>query len=203
MQPRAFIFDLDGVLIDSENWWDKLYFKKAGHSLGQTIGSAFNQAKKTDPGLSWDEYFTELNRLAKTIYGRAPLAPGINRLINYLLSHRYRLALVSGSTQKWINEVISRLRQPINLTLSLQDRPELKPKPDPDGYLEAMHRLRVSPKNTTILEDTDMGIKSGKAAGAKVVCLTLFHPQNYRPAGADLYVKNIAELLVYLDSVKI
>ncbi|MBU2052022.1 HAD family phosphatase [Patescibacteria group bacterium] len=200
---KAFIFDLDGVIIDSETWWDRLHFKKEGHSLGQTISSAFAEAKLTNPGLSWEKYLAKLNRVAKTIYHQAPLAPGINELLKFLIKHDYRLGLVSGSTQKWIDYVRQRLLWPIANTISLEDRQDLKPKPSPDGYLTMIKTLKVKPENTLILEDTDMGIKSAKAAGALTICLTRFHPQNYRPEGADLYVKSLKELLIYLNPIKL
>ena len=85
----------------------------------------------------------------------------------------------------------------------VHDRPEIKPNPAPDGYLKAMKQLEVKPENTMILEDSQLGIDSAKAAGAFAICLTELHPQNYHPAGADLYVKNIPELLTYLDSVEV
>jgi|SRR3989338_716946 len=188
MTNKAFIFDLDGVMIDSETWW-------GGQSLGQTINSHYQQLKKTQPKLLWDKYFLKLNQKAKIIYNQAPLTPNINDLIQKLIKDNYRLALVSGSTQQWINYVVMRLKFPIKLTLSLQDRQDLQPKPAPDGYLEAMKKLGVKPKNAIILEDSQMGLDSAKATGAYVVCLTQHHPKNYHPLGADLYVKSLAELL--------
>jgi HAD superfamily hydrolase (TIGR01509 family) len=203
MNQKAFIFDMDGVIIDSETWWDKLYFQEAGHSLGRTIGVVFEEEKKTNPSLSWDKFYAHLDAKAKIIYARAPVTPGIDKLIAKLKKNSYGLGLVSGSPQSWIDVVTKRLAAPINLSISLQDRTDLRPKPAPDGYAEAMKKLKVKPENTLILEDTDMGITSAKSAGAKVICLTQFHPQNYHPQGADWYVKDIKELLVYLDSIQL
>lgn len=203
MNKKAFIFDLDGVIIDSENWWDRLYFKKAGYSLGQTIGSAFLEAKQKQPSLSWPDYLAKLNQVAKIIYSQAPITPNINQLLTLLIRKNYHLGLVSGSTQDWIKLSLKRLQYPIKLIVSLEDRKDLQPKPAPDGYLEVIKKLQVLPKNTYILEDTDMGIKSAKACGAFAICLTEHHPKNYSPQGADLYVKNIQELLTYLNSIKL
>lgn len=200
MDEKAFIFDLDGVIIDSENWWDKLYFKKSGHSLGQTISSAFTEAKLTNPNLSWKKYLANLNLAANTIYRRAPLSPGINELLKFLIKHHYRLGLVSGSTKAWINLALKRLDYPIKSTISLEDRRDLKPKPSPDGYLEMIKTLKVRPQNTTILEDTNMGIKSAKAAGAFTICFTRFHPQNYHPASADIYTDSLRQIKTYLET---
>jgi HAD superfamily hydrolase (TIGR01509 family) len=203
MNQKAFIFDMDGVIIDSETWWDKLYFKDEGHSLGRTIGVVFEEEKKTNPGLSWDKFYAHLDAKAKIIYAQAPIAPGIDALIAKLKKDGYSLGLVSGSPQSWIDVVMKRFASPIDLSISLQDRTDLQPKPAPDGYAEAMKKLKVKPENTLILEDTNMGIVSAKSAGTKVICLTQFHPKNYHPQGAGWYVKNIKELLVYLDSIQL
>lgn len=203
MTNKAFIFDMDGVIINSETGWDKIEEALPCHSLGQSINSGFINARKIDPSLSWKNYFNQLNRHAKKIYAQAALAKNIDKLIDRLINNRYRLGLVSGSTSKWVGTVMARLKQPIPLRISLHEHPELKPKPAPDGYLEAMRQLQVKPKNTIILEDSQLGIDSAKAAGAYTICLTEHHPKNYHPTGADLYVKNLKELLVYLDSIQL
>lgn len=201
MTNKAFIFDLDGVIIDSETWWDKIEGALPGHSLGQSINSSFKAAATLNPSLTWKTYFNQLNRYAQKIYTQAPLTKNIDQLISWLINHRYQLGLVSGSTTRWIKLVMARLKSPIPTIISLHDQPELKPKPTPDGYLAAMKKLKVEPSNTIILEDSQMGIDSAKAAGAFVICFSQLHPKNYHPHGADLYVKNLPELLDYLDSI--
>ncbi len=201
MIKKAFVFDLDGVIINSENWWEKTH--QAGHSLGQSIDASYQAAKKADSRLTWKGYFSKLNAQAETIYRQAPITPNIDDLINKLITDHFRLAVVSGSTQKWIGYTLERLKQPIKTVISVHDRKDLKVKPAPDGYLEAMKLLQVKPEKTIILEDSNLGIKAGKAAGAFVICLTELHPKNYHPQGADLYVKNLKELLTQLDSIQI
>lgn len=199
MAQKAFIFDLDGVIIDSETWWDKLWPSfETGLSIGHSIKSEFQAFKKQKPTLSWNQFFIQLNQIADKIYPQAPLTPGINQLLDKLIKNHYRLGLVSGSTAKWINYVLARLDYPIPISLSLHDHSELRPKPAPDGYLEAMKILKVNPQNSVILEDSQIGIDSAKTSGAFTICLTEHHPKNYHPKGANLYVKNLAELLKQL-----
>ena len=200
---KAFIFDLDGVIIDSENGWDKYEGSLPGHSLGQSIKSSFHSARKLNPSLTWKDYFRQLNQWAQKIYQQTPITTGADDLLAKLIDQHYRLGLVSGSTAQWIAWVQQRLKHQILLTISLHERPDLKPKPAPDGYLAAIKQLEVKPGNTIILEDSQAGIDSAKSAGAFTICLTQHHPKNYHPAGADLYVKNIPELLTYLDSVEV
>lgn len=202
MTNKAFIFDLDGVIIDSETWWDKVEGALPSHSLGQSINSAFASAHKLNPSLTWETYFIQLNHYAETIYTQAPLTNGINELLEKLIKNKYHLAIVSGSTNAWIRTVLKRLDWPFEVIISLHDHPEIKPKPAPDGYLEAMKQLHTEPKHTLVLEDSQLGIDSAKAAGVFTVCLTELHPQNYHPQRADLYVKNIKELLIYLNTLQ-
>ena len=194
MPTKAFIFDLDGVIIDSENAWDKLYSQTPGQSLGQSIKSSYQNAKKSHPQLSWTTYFSTLNSQAKIIYNQAALTPGINQLLKKLVKDNYQLAVVSGSTEKWIKYVLKRLNYPIKMIISLHDHPRLKPKPAPDGYLAAIKQLQVKPENTLILEDSNTGVQSAKAAGAYVICLTQHWPKNYSAPGADKYIKNLTEI---------
>ncbi len=201
---KAFIFDMDGVIIDSETWWDKLWFYQLKTpSIGSSIRSNYEDFKKLNPRLTWQEFFAQMNQLAKTVYRQAPLTPGINQLLGKLIENKYKIGLVSGSTSDWVGYVLERLEYPIPVTISLHDHPKLRTKPAPDGYVEAMKRLRVKPENTIILEDSDMGIASAKASGAFVICLTEHHPQDYHPEGADLYVKDLRELLAQLDSIQL
>jgi HAD superfamily hydrolase (TIGR01509 family) len=203
MKKKAFIFDMDGVMIDSETEWIKLFNFMSGHGLGQSIDSSYLEAKKAQPKLNKEAYLSQLNDQAQIIYRQAPLTPQIDDLIDKLVSKNFRLAIVSGSMGNWIARVNERLRRPIETTISVHDQPDLKVKPAPDGYLEAMRLLKVKPDETIILEDSNLGIKAGKAAGAFVICLTELHPKDYHPQGADLYVKNISELLAYLDSIQV
>ncbi len=201
---KAFIFDMDGVIIDSETWWDKLWFYQLnGPSLGYSIRSNYQDFKKQNPRLTWQEFFAKMNRLAKTVYRQAPLTPGINQLLKKLVKDKYKIGLVSGSTSDWINYVLARLDYPVPVYLSLHDHPQLESKPAPDGYRVTMEQLQVKPENTIILEDSQIGIESAKAAGAYTICLTEHHPKNFHPTGADIYVKNIKELLTYLDSIQV
>ena len=195
---------MDGVIIDSETYWDKLWFYQLKKpSLGYSIRSNYQDFKKLNPPLTWKEFFAKMNQLAKTVYGQAPLTPGINQLLVQLTKKQYKIGLVSGSTDQWINYVLERLEYRIPVCLSLHNHDQLKPKPAPDGYRETMKLLGVKPEETVVLEDSELGIKSATTAGAYTICLTQHHPKNYHPVGADLYVKNINELLVYLNSVQV
>ena len=142
---KAFIFDMDGVMIDSETWWDKLYFYQLkAPSLGYSIKASYQDFKKQNPRLTWQAFFAKMNQLAKKVYRQAPLTPGINQLLRKLIKNKYKIGLVSGSTTDWIKYVLERLEYPIPISLSLHDHPKLKSKPAPDGYREIVKQLGVN-----------------------------------------------------------
>src|SRR3972149_400084 len=202
MINKAFIFDMDGVIIDSETWWNKmdshysetilgqkLAKKILPNSFGQSLKTIYNRAVREGFSLSWKEFFAGYDKMAQVIYRQAPLTKNINHLIDRLLSKHYRLGLVSASCLDWIKLTLKRLDRPkaFKVVISLDDRPDLKSKPAPDGYLKAMKRLGVKPENSFVLEDTETGIRAGKASGAYTIGLTEHLPAWHQPAGGDLF----------------
>ncbi|HSW88764.1 MAG TPA: HAD family hydrolase, partial [Candidatus Saccharimonadales bacterium] len=78
---------------------------------------------------------------------------------------------------------------------SLDKRSDLPHKPAPDGYLEAIRMLGSTPQSTIILEDSNAGIASAKAAGAFVIGLRENLVEGQSQNGADIYADNINEVI--------
>jgi HAD superfamily hydrolase (TIGR01509 family) len=207
---KAFIFDMDGVIINSEPIWKeyekkflpKLFgqtlFKKLQSIMrGRSINAVYEEALKLGLKLKKEVYDWEYEKTSKLVYNQAKLTPGIEDLIDELDNKGFKIAIVSSSNQSWIDLVLNRLsnQTKISYTVSVNDREYLKGKPAPDGYLDAMQKLKVTPQNTTILEDSQTGIDAAKASGAFTICLKTNLPEGYHPKGADLYVDGLGELL--------
>lgn len=210
---KAFIFDMDGVLIDSERAWvpyqnefstrlfgDDIY-KKIGSTIGISIDAIYEKAKQQGFNLSLEEYYKIYDEQAKLIYSNALPTPNVDILINYLKDKNFKLGLVSSSRRNWINIVLEKMNieDSFDFILSLNDRKDLKSKPYPDGYFEAMKYLSAVPKTTIVLEDSNSGIQSAKSSGAYTIGYKELLLPNYSQVGADNYAANISDVIKIVD----
>lgn len=181
MQFQAVIFDMDGVIFDSERlvyegWLemaskygfydlDKIYSKCIG------VNAAASKQIFLDfygPDFPYDTYKEEQSRLYHERYdkGRLPLKPGVVELLTYLKEHRY-LVGVASSTRYAV--VSSQIRDAGLLSyftdLTCGDM-VTRSKPEPDIFLKSCENLGVSPKQAMVIEDSFNGIRAAHRAGA-------------------------------------
>lgn len=118
-------------------------------------------------------------------------------LVKSLLNLDYHIGIVSGSPLSWITTVTKRLsfEDDIELVISLYDRHDLGNKPEPDGYVEAMHALRSTPATTIILEDSNSGIAAAKSSGAYTIGLKQNLVDGYIQNGADDYAETMIDVI--------
>jgi HAD superfamily hydrolase (TIGR01509 family) len=206
---EAVVFDLDGVLVDSEHVWDE-----ARKELAAERGGRWHERASRDmmgmSSLEWSRYMhdeiglreppeeisAEVVRRLEEIYRRElPLVAGAREAVERLAA-RWPLALASSSNRELIDLVLelSGLARSFRVTVSSEE--VARGKPAPDVYLEAARRLGVAPERCTAIEDSDNGIRSAKAAGMRVLAIP--NPQ-YPPADealalADEVLRSIAEL---------
>ena len=209
-ENRAFLFDLDGVIVNSEQaWYDhapdfqaELYgediFRKLGNStIGVSLEVEFEMAKQVGFTMESDTFFERWERQAIEIYARANITAGLDRLVERLCILGFRIGLVSASRSTWISYALEKVsfRDQLDTIVSLPARPELRPKPHPDGYLAAMRHLGARPETTLVLEDSNAGIQAGKAAGALTIGFRENLVPGYPQDGADLYADTLGDVL--------
>jgi len=214
---KAFIFDMDGVIIDSEAVWgkyeqdflinlvgQKIVDKIKDQLLGSTTYVIYDLVKKYGGTISKEKFLREYDNQAMKIYAMSTPTNDINKLLRKLSDLGFKIGLVTASHANWIDEVLKKIRNRdlFEYTLSLADRTDLQTKPAPDGYLEAMKVLGSTPEKTIILEDSNKGIVAAKASGAFTICLREHLADDYPSTGADMYIQNLKTLLTFLDEVK-
>lgn len=207
MNPTI-IFDMDGVIVKSEQAWNEVepaYFAHilepaiAEQLIGKTRGMAesmiYEKAVELGHRGTKADFFAGYETLAQNIYRKAPITFGIDELIGRLRDAGVRLGLVSSSPTSWIALVLDRLHSGAAFTFveSVNDHPELKPKPAPDGYLAAMKMLGSTNAETLIIEDSQTGINAAIASGAHV-CGFMHHVEIELPHGAEIYADTSEEL---------
>jgi beta-phosphoglucomutase-like phosphatase (HAD superfamily) len=208
---EAVVFDLDGVIVDSETVWDEVreaYTRESG-------GTYTDRAARDMMGMSsteWSRYMAgelgvpgtpeEINAAVVermlTRYGDAPpLVPGAVDAVRRAAA-RWPLAIASSSNPELIEIVlrVSGLGAVIPVAVSSQE--VARGKPAPDVYLEAARRLAVAADRCAAVEDSHNGIRSAKAAGMRVVAIPNPHfpPDDEALAGADVVLPSIEQLTV-------
>lgn len=206
---KAFIFDMDGVIVDSERAWQKYgdhFFsrlvgskieEKIGSIIGMTINEEYEKATSYGFSMNKNDFVKAYDKKAAYIYSKASITKGINKLGEKLISLGFKLGLVSSSRKNWIEHVLPRFSfsKSLEQIISVNDRPDLKPKPNPAAYLETIQKLGATPKTTIILEDSNSGIQAGKNAGAFVIGFSQNLVDGYIQKNADVYAKNIEEVI--------
>lgn len=182
MRIEAVIFDMDGVLVDSEVYWDKSRVEFARDrgktwtdeyqrlAMGRsTVGWATVMQEKLQLDESIDDIIAEMKgRVIAHYERRMPTRPGAIESVHRMKQH-FRVGLASGSPTEIIKAVlrITGLDQVFEVMIYGDDIP--RGKPAPDIYLEAMARLGVSHHVTVGIEDSANGLRSLKAAGMAAV----------------------------------
>lgn len=207
---KAFIFDFDGIIIDSEPLWekenDKIFMevygeeirKKVGPITGMSMEAIHKEAVLHGVDVPYAKFYNAVIEHAPNVYNNARFTPKINDLKNELIKRGFRLGIVSTSRTEWIEIGLKRLQwdqADFGVVLSLQDRKDLAHKPSPDGYIYTIKELGASPKTTLILEDSNPGIQSAKASGAIVIGFKQNLIPGYKQEGADVYAGTIEEVI--------
>lgn len=206
---KAFIFDLDGVLINDEHIWEqeksKLFKKvfgqevsdRLGSTLGLNIDAIYEKAVGCGAQVDSQTFTSAFFDTASDIYHTAPIPEGLDDLASFLKAQGFIVGIVSASPLSWITTVTKRLsfEDDIALIISLHERPDLPHKPAPDGYIEAMRSLEAAPESTFILEDSNAGIQSAKASGAFTIGLQQNLTEGYEQQGADAYAATMRDVV--------
>ena len=211
---KAFIFDMDGVLIDTEREWSagngggvinvfgKEIVQKLGDTIGATVNSEYQRAVSIGYSVDYEEYLRRYNKEAAGIFSRAEITEGVEELAKELIARNFKLGLVSSSPRKWIDYLLSKLSfsDKFGHIISLNERTDLKPKPEPDGYLEALKNLEADPKLSIILEDSNSGIQAAKASGAYVIGFKGNLVDGYVQKGADVYADTMQDVIKLVEA---
>ena len=206
---EAVVFDLDGVLIQTEEVWDEVR-EELVRERGGRYGPEAQRAMMGMSSPEWSGYMhsvlgipdppEEINaevvrRMEARYRERLPLIPGAVEAVERLAA-RWPLAVASSSNRPLIDAVLelSGLGRFFRATVSSEEVP--RGKPAPDVYLEAARRLGVTPEECAAVEDSHNGIRSAKAAGMRVLAIPnpSFPPDAEGLAAADVVLDSLADL---------
>jgi HAD superfamily hydrolase (TIGR01509 family) len=207
---EAVVFDLDGVIVDSEHVWDA-----TREALARERGGRWHEKAQQDmmgmSSLEWSRYMHErlglkdppeeisaevIRRLEATYREELPLIDGAPEAVARL-AQRWPLGLASSSNRPIIDLVLElgSLHRFFKVTVSSEE--VARGKPSPDVYLEAARRLGADPSKTAAIEDSRNGILSARAAGMRVIAIPnkRFPPGEEALAEVDVVIESISELV--------
>jgi beta-phosphoglucomutase-like phosphatase (HAD superfamily) len=198
---HAVVFDLDGVLLDSEQLWDEVR-----HNLAVEAGRPWpTDATRAMQGMStaeWSAYLidtvgvpgppeavasTVVQRVAARYQSHLPILPGAVEVVQRLGS-RWPLGLASSSPRRLIDTVL------------VSTEEVAAGKPSPAVYREVIRRLDVNRERVVAIEDSSNGLRSAAAAQLRVIAVpnAAFPPTKDALALADVVVHSLDEITAQL-----
>ena len=192
--PAAIIFDLDGVLLDSEQRWNE-----AKEALVREAGGTWlEKAPEVMMGMSspeWSAYLRDdlgvqrdldainddvVRRMHESYEDGLPLLPGALETVRALAA-RWPLGLASSSNREIIDVFLERSGVGDLFGATVSSEQVARGKPAPDVYVETARRLGVDPRACVAIEDSANGLRAAHAAGMPVVAA----PNPHYPPGDD------------------
>jgi len=207
---EAVVFDLDGVLVDSEGVWDGVR-EELAHERGGTWHPGAQREMMGMSSPEWSAYMHEriglserpaeinrivVERMLQLYAAGPPWIPGALDAVRRMAAS-FPLGLASSSNRELIDAVLEAGGLAALFRATVSSEEVARGKPSPDVYLEAARRLRVDPAACVAIEDSHNGIRSAKAAG--MTCFAI--PNPHFPPGeavheADRLLGSIDELTV-------
>jgi HAD superfamily hydrolase (TIGR01509 family) len=189
-EAKAVIFDMDGVIVDSEPHHEQA-FLEVMRDLGyeETHGVEFSEYIGRSDQALWADFIAKhkpvqtseqllamkTRHVVDLIRREQPLFEGLTALVEKL-APRYALAVASGSERSIVEEVL-RLQHLGRFFSAVVTDNEIKHgKPAPDIFLRAAELLRVPPGDCWVIEDSKPGVTAALAAGMPVIAITNTHP---------------------------
>jgi HAD superfamily hydrolase (TIGR01509 family) len=203
----AVVFDMDGVLVDTEHLWDEVREELTTEWGGRYTPEA-QEAMMGMSSLEWSRYLHEtvglreaperinqgvVRRMLARYDVELPVIPGAIEAVRRLDGAGYRLAVASSSNRELIDAVLRRLELAALFEVTVSSEEVERGKPAPDVYLEATRRLEVEPAECVAIEDSASGIRAARAAGMRVIA----YPNRHYPPPAEV----LASADVVLDSL--
>ena len=206
---EAVVFDLDGVIVDSEHVWDEVR-----EELARERGGRWHERAQADMmGMSapeWSLYMHDViglpespaeiddlvvDRMLERYAERLPLIDGAVEAV-LRLAASFRLGLASSSNRRVIDAVLDTAGLAASFAVTVSSEEVARGKPAPDVFLEAARRLGVPPERCVAVEDSGNGLRAAHAAGMRALAIPnrRYPPPEDALALADVVLESIDEL---------
>lgn len=207
---KAVIFDMDGLIIDSEpihslslekvllEYEKTPIYNETGliHDVGTTGNKNYEKVMQKHNLQEDLEIIREKRRkiFEDLINRKLTPKPGLLQLLEILKKENLKLAVASNRLINHIHIMLDNLGVKKYFEVIVGPNPQIKPKPAPDIFLQAAKELNITPNECLILEDSETGIIAGKAAGMKVIAVPNQYTKTHDFSKADKVVESLEEI---------
>ena len=206
---RAFLFDLDGTLVDSERSTAEAMARALARGqgiaveqydrdfiIGRSWVAIYDNLKARYPALAWtrDQTIAHTTAMRDEVFAElgVDVLPGARDVLAWTKAHPR--ALVTGSGREEVKQVLPRIGPEAHFELVFAAEDVPRSKPAPDGYAMAMSALGVSPRECLVIEDSVNGIAAGRAAGCLTLAVRAGNFGGWDQTGAHHVIDTLAEL---------
>lgn len=208
---KAFLFDLDGTLVDSMWMWgaiDVEYLGKFGLTCPPDLqkaieGMSFSETaayfkKRFALEASLEEIKADWISMSIEKYrSQVPPKPGTEAFLSWAAKQNIKMAVCTSNGREMVDAVLSSLNLARYFDCIITGCEVAAGKPSPDIYLEAARRMKVSPEECAVFEDVPAGILAGKRAGMEVFAVEDEYSlgmEEEKRALSDFYIRDYREL---------
>lgn len=209
---KALIFDMDGVILNSEPINTKVcvnILKKNGINVNSEY---FDKYLGIANPIMWEDIKKEyeINKSVNEIIeiqekatfeimknGDILESPNLKEFLSMLKNNNIPCAIASSSPQELINIIVDKLEIKEYLQFWISAENFNTSKPDPKIFIETAKRLGIEPKDIIVIEDSENGIKAAKRAGMKCIAYSKHHIGTPNMSEADYVINDFSEILKY------
>ena len=216
MEIKAVLFDMDGLVVDTESLSTEAFINSAkaqGYNMTKEETLKVLGFTKANIYQFWIDYFQGTNvdgkklvddhyeYIENVLYTVGPeKMPYVEELLKYLRENNYKIAVASSSDTADIKNNLEKTKLEKYIDEIASGAEVENGKPAPDVFLLAAERLDVDPKDCLILEDSKAGVKAGKASGAMVFMVPdMFTVDKECEDTADRILTNLGEVIEILE----
>lgn len=212
---KAVVFDMDGVIFDSERLSKEVWLEIAQERGIEGFSPVYDQIIGVNKAggrkivcsaygedFPFDEIHAEaaVRKLTKCPNGHYPLKPGITELLTFLKEHNYKVGLASSTEEAVVRMHLEKSELISYFDCLICGNMVKHSKPDPEIFLLACEALGIEAKDTYIIEDSYNGIRAAHAAGAVVIMVPdMLVPTDEMRLLADRILKDLYEVKNHLS----